>query len=163
MPFADNNASTKPLFGSNANNMKRLFILFSLAICITTTAMAQSYTQHLQEKKQGQGSVAVTQSYEIDKLVNSTNVSARTQETADKTKPAAHNDRNSQHAKDAQQAQHTKDTTTPQHSKDSTRNKENAQQQHQKETPQHQKEAPQHQKEAPQHQKENTYSHLVPS
>ena len=121
--------------------MKRLFILFSLAICITTTAMAQSYTQHLQEKKQGMGSVAVTQSDEIDKLVNTTNVSARPHEAADKPKP-----------------------TTPQHSKDSTRTKDNSQQ-HQKESQQHQKESqhpketPQHQKETPQHQKENQHQH----
>ena len=118
--------------------MKRLFILFSLAICITTTAMAQSYTQHLQEKKQGMGSVAVTQSDEIDKLVNTTNVSARPHEAADKPKP-----------------------TTPQHSKDSTRTKDNNQQ-HQKES-QHPKETPQHQKETPQHPKESQHQHAKES
>ena len=118
--------------------MKRLFILFSLAICITTTAMAQSYTQHLQEKKQGMGSVAVTQSDEIDKLVNTTNVSARPHEAADKPKP-----------------------TTPQHSKDSTRTKDNSQQ-HQKES-QHPKETPQHPKETPQHPKESQHQHAKES
>ena len=118
--------------------MKRLFILFSLAICITTTAMAQSYTQHLQEKKQGMGSVAVTQSDEIDKLVNTTNVSARPHEAADKPKP-----------------------TTPQHSKDSTHTKDNSQQ-HQKES-QHPKETPQHPKETPQHPKESQHQHAKES
>lgn len=58
--------------------MRRLFILFSLVLCITTIAQAQTYTQHLQDKKQGQGSVTVTQSHEIEELVNGANVSART-------------------------------------------------------------------------------------
>ena len=68
--------------------MKRIITLFSMAFCITATATAQSYTQHLQEKKQGLGSVTVTQSDEIDKLVNSANVSARQQDAKGKQAPA---------------------------------------------------------------------------
>lgn len=67
--------------------MKRLFILSCLIVCITTIAHAQTYTQHLQEKTAGKGSVVVTQSEEIDKLVNTANVNPRQQEPAHK--PAA--------------------------------------------------------------------------
>lgn len=64
--------------------MKRLFILSCLIVCITAIAHAQTYTQHLQQKAAGKGSVVVTQSEEIDKLVNTANVNPRQQETAHK-------------------------------------------------------------------------------
>ena len=67
--------------------MKRLFILSCLIVCITAIAHAQTYTQHLQQKAAGKGSVVVTQSEEIDNLVNTANVNPRQQETAHK--PAA--------------------------------------------------------------------------
>lgn len=67
--------------------MKRLFILSCLIVCITAIAHAQTYTQHLQQKVAGKGSVVVTQSEEIDKLVNTANVNPRQQEAAQK--PAA--------------------------------------------------------------------------
>lgn len=54
-------------------------------MCLATAAQAQTYMQHLQEKRQGQGSVTVTQSHEIEALVNNANVSARTQEPVSKT------------------------------------------------------------------------------
>ena len=64
--------------------MKRLFILSCLIVCITAIAHAQTYTQHLQQKAAGKGSVVVTQSEEIDKLVNTANINPRQQETAHK-------------------------------------------------------------------------------
>lgn len=64
--------------------MKRLFILSCLIVCITAIAHAQTYTQHLQQKAAGKGSVVVTQSEEIDKLVNTANVNPRQQETVHK-------------------------------------------------------------------------------
>lgn len=64
--------------------MKRLFILSCLIVCITAIAHAQTYTQHLQQKAAGKGSVVVTQSEEIDKLVNTANVNPRQQEPAQK-------------------------------------------------------------------------------
>lgn len=64
--------------------MKRLFILSCLIVCITAIAHAQTYTQHLQQKAAGKGSVVVTQSEEIDKLVNTANVNPRQQEPAHK-------------------------------------------------------------------------------
>ena len=61
-------------------NIRRIFYTLTLALCITTTAGAQSFTQHLQEKKQAKGSVTVTQSKEIEDLVNKADVSAAKQE-----------------------------------------------------------------------------------
>ena len=69
--------------------MKRLYILSCLIVCITTIAHAQTYTQHLQEKVAGKGSVVVTLSEEIDKLVNTANVNPKQQESpTSKPKPA---------------------------------------------------------------------------
>ena len=67
-------------------NIRRIFYTLTLALCITTTAGAQSYTQHLQEKKQTGGSVTVTQSKEIEDLVNKADVSAAKQEQQPTTK-----------------------------------------------------------------------------
>lgn len=56
--------------------MKRILILFITALCLGINAKAQTYTQHLQQK-QGTAGVSVTQSKEIDDLVNGANVSAK--------------------------------------------------------------------------------------
>lgn len=74
-------------------NIRRIFYTLTLALCITTTAGAQSFTQHLQEKKQAKGSVTVTQSKEIEDLVNKADVSAAKQEQQHVTKkPTEHAD-----------------------------------------------------------------------
>ena len=51
-------------------------LLLTLTFCITAIADAQTFTRHLQEQKAGQGSVTVTQSKDIEELVNGANVSA---------------------------------------------------------------------------------------
>ena len=74
-------------------NIRRIFYALAFAFCITTTAGAQSYTQHLQEKKQTGGSVTVTQSKEIEDLVNKADVSAAKHEQQPATKkPTEHAD-----------------------------------------------------------------------
>lgn len=74
-------------------NIRRIFYALAFALCITTTAGAQSYTQHLQEKKQTGGSVTVTQSKEIEDLVNKVDVSAAKHEQQPATKkPTEHAD-----------------------------------------------------------------------
>lgn len=74
-------------------NIRRIFYALAFALCITTTAGAQSYTQHLQEKKQAKGSVTVTQSKEIEDLVNKVDVSAAKHEQQPATKkPTEHAD-----------------------------------------------------------------------
>lgn len=115
--------------------MNRLFTLFCLVVCITTTAYAQTYTQHLQERTAGMGSVVVTQSAEIDKLVNTANVNPNATEptakpkphvshteTATKTAPTVKTNKDKEHETTAhnnaphhETATPHRDTTTPRH------------------------------------------------
>lgn len=53
--------------------MKKLAILLLSIVCFTIQAQAQTYTQHIQQKEPGKGSVKITQSKEIDNLVNGVN------------------------------------------------------------------------------------------
>lgn len=53
--------------------MKHIAILLLSVVCFTLQAQAQTYTQHIQQKEPGKGSVKVTQSKEIDDLVNGVN------------------------------------------------------------------------------------------
>ncbi len=53
--------------------MKHIAILLLSIICFTIQAQAQTYTQHIQQKEPGKGSVKITQSKEIDNLVNGVN------------------------------------------------------------------------------------------
>ena len=94
--------------------MKRFFTILSLLLCVAATTVAQSFTQHIQEQKPGKASVSVTQSHEIDALVNTANVSARKQEPASATHPAQQKTGNTPTTKQniqEPQRQHT----TPQH------------------------------------------------
>lgn len=63
--------------------MKRLAILFFTVLCFTLQGKAQTFTQHLQQKQPGKGNVTVTQSKEIDNLVNGNNTA-----TTQKVSPA---------------------------------------------------------------------------
>ena len=54
---------------------------------IAAAAKAQTYTQHLQEKQPGKASVVVTQSSEIDQLVNRANVTKSRHTTSRPQKP----------------------------------------------------------------------------
>lgn len=99
-------------------NIRRIFYTLTLALCITTTAGAQSYTQHLQEKKQTGGSVTVTQSKEIEDLVNKVDVSAAKHEQQPATK------KQTEHAdssKTRNEAQTPHKTETTKHEPDSAR------------------------------------------
>ena len=57
--------------------MKRFLFILNLLLCIGAATQAQTYTQHLQQKQQGKANVTLTQSREIETLVNGANVSAR--------------------------------------------------------------------------------------
>lgn len=99
-------------------NIRRIFYTLTLALCITTTAGAQSYTQHLQEKKQEKGSVTVTQSKEIEDLVNKVDVSAAKHEQQPATKkPTEHADS----SKTRHEAQTPHRTETTKHEPDSAK------------------------------------------
>lgn len=99
-------------------NIRRIFYALAFALCITTTAGAQSYTQHLQEKKQAKGSVTVTQSKEIEDLVNKVDVSAAKHEQQPATKkPTEHADS----SKTRHEAQTPHKNETIKHEPDSAR------------------------------------------
>lgn len=99
-------------------NIRRIFYALAFALCITTTAGAQSFTQHLQEKKQEKGSVTVTQSKEIEDLVNKVDVSAAKHEQQPATKkPTEHADS----SKTRHEAQTPQKNETIKHEPDSAR------------------------------------------
>lgn len=50
--------------------MKQFVIILITALCAATGADAQTFTDHLRQKQEGKGTVAVTQSKEIEDLVN---------------------------------------------------------------------------------------------
>lgn len=114
--------------------MKRILILFITAICMNIVSQAQSFTQHVQEKK-GNASVTITQSKEIDELVNGADVSAREQTAKTTTnKPTAHHE-NSQHTTQPNTNKpHTAATPHTQHPKTEADNKAKAET-HKHETP----------------------------
>ena len=64
--------------------MRRLILLTTLCAGILRNASAQTFTQHVQQQKAGQGTVTIHESQEIDQLVNSVILGT----TATPTKPA---------------------------------------------------------------------------
>ncbi len=93
------------------SSMKRNIISLVAALCMSLTTHAQTFTEHLQQK-QGQATVTVTQSAEIDKLVNEADVSAKQQ---------------TPHHQQKATATHSQAPVThPQHSKTETANKATA-------------------------------------
>ena len=50
--------------------MKRFVTFFVSVLCIAMTAHAQTYTEHVQQRQHGKGTVTITQSKEIDDIVN---------------------------------------------------------------------------------------------
>ena len=64
--------------------MRRLILLTTLCAGILLNASAQTFTQHVQQQKAGQGTVTIHESQEIDQLVNSVILGT----TATPTKPA---------------------------------------------------------------------------
>jgi hypothetical protein len=64
--------------------MRRLILLTTLCAGILLNASAQTFTQHVQQQKAGQGTVTIHESQEIDQLVNSVILGT----TAAPTKPA---------------------------------------------------------------------------
>lgn len=97
--------------------MKRILILFIMTLCLGTAATAQTYTQHLQQK-QGAAAVTVTQSKEIDDLVNGANVSAKKHNELPAKKEATPQQRQDSHpAATTQHKQSATTTTQPRHPK----------------------------------------------
>lgn len=65
--------------------MKQFVTLLFVALCSALAANAQNYLDHLQQKTEGQGTVTVTQSKEIDDLVNGSNQVQQPAAPANKT------------------------------------------------------------------------------
>lgn len=70
--------------------MKKLAILFFSVLCFAIQGKAQTFTQHIQQKQPGKGNVTVTQSIEIDDLVNG-NINSTPQKTANNQKTVVNN------------------------------------------------------------------------
>lgn len=77
--------------------MRKSFTLFIVALSFSMTAGAQSYTDHVQQKRSGMGTVTITQSQAIDDLVNGKTAETSRQKTTDDTAhksqsaPSSHN------------------------------------------------------------------------
>ncbi len=56
--------------------MRKFILQLLFIMCATLNANAQSFLDNLQKSKQGEGKVTVTQSKDIDNLVNGTNVTS---------------------------------------------------------------------------------------
>lgn len=50
--------------------MKQFVSILSLVLCMANAATAQTFTDHLRQKKEGQGTITIKQSKAIDDLVN---------------------------------------------------------------------------------------------
>ena len=61
--------------------MRRLILFFTLCAGIVINASAQTFTQRVQQKKAGQGTVTIEESAEIDQLVNNAVLGASTTTT----------------------------------------------------------------------------------
>jgi hypothetical protein len=64
--------------------MKQFVITLIIALCSTVAVNAQTYTERLQKKVPGQGTVVITQSKEIDELVNGNNRSKQNTQQSEK-------------------------------------------------------------------------------
>lgn len=103
--------------------MKRIIILFITALCMNAAAWAQTFTEHLQQK-QGQATVTVTQSKEIDKLVNEADVSAKAPAAKQQPKtPATQHNQDHQGTQTHADRPHNTTPTQPQHPRTEAENK----------------------------------------
>ncbi len=97
--------------------MRRIAALFVVLACGSVIAGAQSFTDKLQQSQQGQGRVVVTESKDIDALVNGTNQAASQTNQANRsnlTNQSSQADRNNQpkEAKEKKAVAHTEASAT---------------------------------------------------
>lgn len=86
--------------------MKQFVAIICFALCWSVNASAQSYLEHLQKKTQGLGSVSVTESKEIDELVNG----QPTKHPTETTPPATTNHKETHQPHPAGTEHHTAET-----------------------------------------------------
>lgn len=94
--------------------MHPFVVLTFLFACATTTAQAQTFTDHLQQKAQNGKSVTIKQSKDIDELVNHTDVSRDNRSTTTTTKPGTVASKPQQSATTATKTQSTVKKAVPQ-------------------------------------------------
>ena len=58
------------LYLSKKTNMKQFIAILVFTVCLATSAKAQTFLNDLQKSKPGEGKITVTQSADIDNLVN---------------------------------------------------------------------------------------------
>ena len=102
--------------------MKRFLFILNLLLCIGAATQAQTYTQHLQQKQQGKANVTLTQSREIETLVNGANVSARKPAYDNTTPNNTHKTDNAPTQKQNNHEQTQQKHSANQHKGDSTNN-----------------------------------------
>lgn len=71
--------------------MKPYVLALLLCLCAAPRLCAQTFLQHLQQKETGKASVSVTQSQDIDQLVNSADVSGHKPAATKPAEPATRN------------------------------------------------------------------------
>jgi len=92
--------------------MNRLFITSLLLTATALCTSAQTFLQHLQQSKQGQGKVVVRQSKDIDDLVNGTVRSTTTPTTSSERKSATTHEKATAAHEKAVATAHEKTATT---------------------------------------------------
>ncbi len=101
--------------------MKQFVIIIITALCAAATADAQTFTDHLRQKQQGKATVTVTQSKEIDDLVNGKNTPPTKTAT---TKPAQKSGGTSQEKPSATRQHVTPASPQKEQQVDHTRNRQ---------------------------------------
>jgi outer membrane biosynthesis protein TonB len=99
--------------------MKQFVTLLWIALCTTATLHAQTFTEHIQKKVQGQGTVTVSQSKEIDELVNGAK-KPQPEKTTTTTKPATHQNKTNKVAPVTKPVKH-EETAKKQEHKETTK------------------------------------------
>ena len=109
--------------------MKQFAAILFMVLAFASTAEAQSFLDHIREKKAGQGQITVTESAAIDELVNNAKLTKSSPSSAQKasnqntTQPQKSVNHIQQHASNATKTglstqhvtQHTQQATTQQH------------------------------------------------
>lgn len=103
--------------------MKQFVTLLWIALCTTATVHAQTFTEHIQKNVQGQGTVTVSQSKEIDELVNGTKRPQQGKKTTT-TKPATNQNKTNKITPVTKPAQHEETAKRQEHKKTTKKTEE---------------------------------------
>lgn len=120
--------------------MKQFIAILVFAAALATEGRAQTFLKNLQQQKQGEGTVTVKQSADIDNLVNNAKLkAAQSQATAPKAKPQDDKEKNRPQPK---KDDHAARQTEEQHRGDSATHRQTAAEQHQQPADKHSAQKP---------------------